>query len=111
MSRMENSVQLFGKVCSIPQITMGKDGVKNASLVMATSDRYKDAQGKTVSDMDWHFAIAKGKIAEVIEKKVCQGTLIAIEGRIRTRQFLKDNIKMHRTVIQMRDLLVLEMIG
>ena len=69
---MKNSVQLMGKVCSVPKIILVKDSVKLASFVMITTDRYRTSVGELVNDIEWHFTSAKGKLAELIEKKVVQ---------------------------------------
>lgn len=108
MTRIENSVQLIGKVCSIPKIILTKDSVKLASFVLTTSERYKTSAGEQMNDLEWHFASARGRLAEIIEKKVVKGSTVLLEGKLCSRKFLsKTHGEVRRVEVQIRDLLVI----
>jgi single-strand DNA-binding protein len=109
MCRMENSVQLIGKVCSIPKVIVTRQGVKQASFVLATSERYKNSSKETITDTDFHFAITRGKLAEFIEKKVCQGKMVAIEGKLCSRRVVKEEVKSYWTEVLVREMMVVGM--
>ena len=54
---------------------------------MATTERYRDRNGETRENTEWHNIVAWRNTADVVEKFVRKGTQLYIEGRIRTRSW------------------------
>jgi single-strand DNA-binding protein len=54
---------------------------------LATSETWKDRDGKVREHTDWHTVVAWRGLAEVIHKLVSKGSRIYIEGKIQTRNF------------------------
>ena len=52
--------------------------------------------------------MAKGKIADTVEKIVRKGRLMALEGTLRTRQYEKDGNKRYITEIYMDEFLLID---
>ncbi len=95
-----NKVILIGHLGADPEIRTIESGRKVASLRLATTESYKNAQGERVEQTEWHSISYWGPIADVIEKYLKKGSQIYVEGRLRTRSYDdKDNIKRYVTEI------------
>jgi single-strand DNA-binding protein len=85
---MLNKVALIGRVGKDPVVKHFENGGKIAEFTLATDDSYKDKQGNKVEQTDWHnIKIAFPKLAEVAEKWVKKGSLLYVEGKIKTRSY------------------------
>ena len=66
----------------------GKDGnAKVATFTLATTERYRDRNGETRENTEWHNIVAWRSTADVVERFVRKGTQVYIEGRLRTRSW------------------------
>jgi single-strand DNA-binding protein len=83
---MKNLVILVGNLGKSPAMrTAGKVPVANFSL--ATSESFKDAEGKVQKTTEWHNISAFGPLAETIGQYLRKGSKAYVEGRIRTRKW------------------------
>ena len=84
-----NKVMLIGNVGRDPEVRYleGNNGAKVATFPLATTERYKDRNGETRENTEWHNIVAWRSTADVIEKYVRKGTQLYVEGRIRTRSW------------------------
>lgn len=106
--KIRNSVQLIGNLGVDPEIRETKGGKKMAKLSIATNETYHDANGKKVTDTQWHNAVAFGKTAEIIEKYLTKGKEVAIEGKLTHNAYEdKDGQKRYFTQVVINDLLML----
>ena len=83
-----NKVMLIGNVGRDPEVRYldGNSGqAKVATFTLATTERYRDRNGETRENTEWHNIVAWRSTADVVEKFVKKGTQLYIEGRIRTR--------------------------
>lgn len=87
MAASINHVTLLGNVGDDPKISDIGQGRKAAQINIATTNRYKDNAGNWKDIAEWHKLVAFGPHATVVEKYVRKGTQIAIEGRLRTRDY------------------------
>ena len=94
-----NRVTLIGNVGKDPEIKTFASGNKVASITLATSERYKDRNGEQKEDTEWHSVQAFGKLADVVERFVHKGSLLYLDGKIRTRSYEADGRTMYRTEI------------
>ena len=94
-----NRVTLIGNVGSNPEIKTFASGNKVAQITLATSERYKDRNGEQKEDTEWHSVQAFGKLADVVERFVHKGSLLYLDGKIRTRSYEADGRTMYRTEI------------
>ena len=62
-----------------------------ANFTLATSEKFKDKDGKVQEQTEWHNVVAWGKIASTINSYVKKGSQIMVEGKIKTRSWKKDN--------------------
>ncbi len=109
MSSLKNKVQLIGNLGSNPEIKIMEEGKKLARISIATNESYRNAEGKKITETNWHQVIAWGKTASVIEKYLTKGSEIALEGKLTTRQYVdKTGIKRYITEIVADEILLLE---
>lgn len=94
-----NRVLLIGNVGKDPEIKTFASGNKVASITLATTERYKDRNGEQKEETEWHSVQAFGKLADVVERFVHKGSLLYLDGKIRTRSYEADGRTMYRTEI------------
>ena len=94
-----NRVTLIGNVGKDPEIKTFASGNKVASITLATSERYKDRNGEQKEDTEWHSVQAFGKLADIVERFVHKGSLLYLDGKIRTRSYEADGRTVYRTEI------------
>ena len=89
-----NKVMLIGNVGRDPEVRYldGNSGnAKVATFTLATTERYRDRNGETRENTEWHNIVAWRNNADVAERFVKKGTQLFIEGRIRTRSWDDQN--------------------
>lgn len=85
---MVNKVFLIGRLGKDPVVKHFDNGGAIAEFTVATDDSYKDKQGNKVEQTDWHnVKITFPKLAEVAEKYLKKGSLVHIEGKLKTRNY------------------------
>ena len=89
MAGSVNKVILLGRLGGDPEIRVSQDGTKIARFSLATGETWKD---KTTNEKkertDWHkVVIFSPGLSEIVEKFLKKGSLIYLEGQIRSRKF------------------------
>jgi single-strand DNA-binding protein len=84
-----NKVILIGNVGKDPDIRYFDSGNAIANFTMATSERgYKLANGTEIPERtEWHNIVAARERAQFVEKHVKKGSLVYVEGKIRSRSY------------------------
>ena len=83
-----NKVILIGHCGKDPDIKYLQSGDAIANVSIATSERHKNkTTGVTEEQTEWHRVVFFGKQAEIVGEYVRKGTLIYLEGKIRTRKW------------------------
>lgn len=104
-----NKVILLGNVGKDPEIRSTADGTCIANLSVATSESWKDKQtGERKEQTEWHRVSAFGKLAEIIRDYVTKGSKVYIEGKLKTRSYDKDGVKMYTTEIVASEMQILD---
>ena len=98
---IRNKVTLIGRVGKDVEVINFENGGIKASVSLATSDYYTNAQGEKVEQTEWHNIVAFGKPAEIMQKYVQKGKEIAIEGKITYRSF-QDNMQQTKYITEIR---------
>jgi len=83
---MVNKVILVGYVGKDPEITHMDNNLVRARFSLATSERWTKDGNKT-EVTEWHNIIMWRNLAELAEKFVRKGSLLYIEGKIRSRSY------------------------
>ena len=108
MTTLKNKVQLIGFLGKDAEIKRLDNGKVMAIISLATSESYKNASGKKVTDTQWHNLIAWGKTAEFIEKYTTKGSEIGIEGKLMNRTFEdKNGVKRYVTEVLISEVLLM----
>lgn len=83
-----NKVILVGNLGADPEIRYLSNGGAVANIRLATSDRQKDRANNEIKEVtEWHRVVFFGRLAEIVSEYLKRGSLVYIEGRIRTRKW------------------------
>jgi single-strand DNA-binding protein len=109
MAKSVNKVILLGNVGKDPEIRSTGGGTMVATFGLATSERYKDAQGNWQDRTEWHNVVAYARLAEIIRDYVKKGHKLFVEGRLTTRNWddKETGKKVYRTEIVANDISLL----
>lgn len=96
-----NKAIIVGNLGRDPETRYTADGgTAITSLSVATTRRYRNADGQTVSETEWHRIVLFSRLAEIAKDYLRKGSLVYIEGRIRTRRYqAKDGTDRYTTEI------------
>lgn len=98
-----NKAILQGNITRDPELKALPSGSKVVNFSIATNEVYKDKQGAKQEKVEYHNCVAFGTSAENIAKFFNKGKPILVEGKIETRSWEKDGVKMYRTEINVRE--------
>ena len=90
-----NKIILIGRIGQKPEVKIVGES-KVATFSVATSDKYKDRNGNQVEDTEWHSVECWGNQAEIAEKWLDKGSLIYLEGKLKTEKWEKEGHKFQR---------------
>ena len=82
-----NRVILIGNLGKDPDMQYLEGNIGVAKFSLATTETYKDRGGKLVSQTEWHTVVLWRGLAELAQKYLHKGSLVYIEGRLRTRSW------------------------
>ncbi len=80
-----NRVVLIGNLGKDPEIQYLEGNIPVAKFTLATRETYKDKMGKLISHAEWHNIVAWRGLAELSQKYLLKGSLVYIEGRLKTK--------------------------
>ena len=84
---MLNKVQIIGRLGRDVELRQTPSGQSVASFTVATDESYTSRDGQKVEQTEWHRINIFGKQAELCGKFLGKGSLVYVEGRIRTRKW------------------------
>ena len=102
-----NHVNLIGRVAGEPRFYENKDGRRVAQLTLTTVEHYLDEEGNTKQKSHWHRIAAWGRWVKVVEELVCEGTELAVEGKLLTRFFFRDGQRQFISEVEVNDLVII----
>ena len=82
-----NSVHLLGRLGKDSVLAYSPTGQPILKFSLATSEKFKDKEGKYVEKTEWHNCVVFGKLGESISKYLLKGTQIYLEGKLQTRKW------------------------
>ncbi len=95
-----NKVFILGNVTRDPEARALPSGQQVTSFGIATNRFYTDQAGVKKQDVEFHNIVAFGKLADTISRYVTKGSLILIEGRIKTGSWMNaSGVKQYKTEI------------
>lgn len=107
---MINKVILVGRLGKDPEIRSTPGGQTVAKFTMATDERYTDKSGEKQERTEWHNIVAWARLAEICGQYLRKGSLVYIEGSIRTDSWddKESGQKRYRTEIIAREMKMLD---
>lgn len=82
-----NRVQLIGRLGKEPESKFTPTGKKVCHFSLAVSNRWKDKNGETKELTDWFNIEAWGRLGEVSQEYLKKGSLVFLEGRLKTDKY------------------------
>ena len=86
-----NKVLLIGNLGADPEIRQSPGGSVVATLNLATTEGWKDAQGQFQERTEWHRVVLFGRTAEVARDYLRKGSKVYVDGRLQTRKWQDKN--------------------
>lgn len=97
---MYSKTILVGRIGQDPKTAALPSGKSVSNFSIATSEFGKGEDGQRVERTTWHNCVAFDKIADVINLYTRKGSLVFVEGSIRTREFKDKNNGSDRKVVE-----------
>ena len=107
---MINKVILVGRLGKDPEIKSTPGGTTVAKFTMATDEKFTDKSGEKQERTEWHNIVAWARLAEICGQYLRKGSLVYIEGSIRTDSWedKESGQKRYRTEIVAREMKMLD---
>ncbi|MBX9783318.1 MAG: single-stranded DNA-binding protein [Chitinophagaceae bacterium] len=104
-----NRVMLIGNLGKDPDLQQLEGNIAVAKFPLATTEAFKDRTGKLVSQTEWHTVVLWRGLAELAQKYLHKGSLVYIEGRLKTRSWEdKEGVKKFMTEVVGDNLIMLD---
>ncbi|MBM3206158.1 MAG: single-stranded DNA-binding protein [Candidatus Staskawiczbacteria bacterium] len=95
-----NKAFVLGNVTRDPEVRSLPSGQQVTSFSIATNRFYTDQAGQKKQEAEFHNIVCFGKLADISSRYLTKGSLILIEGRIKTRNWTNQSgVKQYRTEI------------
>ncbi len=78
---------LIGNLGKDPDVQFLEGNIGVAKFPLATTETFKDRSGRLISQTEWHTVVLWRGLAELAQKYLHKGSLVYIEGRLRTRSW------------------------
>lgn len=82
-----NKVMLIGNLTRDPELRYTPSGTAVCTFSLATNRTWNDASGQKQEDVQFHRAVAWGKLAEICGELLHKGRKVYVEGRLQTRNW------------------------
>ena len=82
-----NKAFILGNVTRDPESKAMPSGQQVVSFGVATNRFYSDRDGQKKQDVEFHNVVCFGRLAEIGSRYLNKGSLVLIEGRIKTRNW------------------------
>ena len=94
---MYNKVILIGRLVNTPELNKTANDKSVARATLAVNRRYKGQNGER--EADFVNVVVWGKLAETLASYASKGSLISLDGELRTRRYEKDNVTHYVTEV------------
>lgn len=91
-----NKVILVGNVGKDPEVKYIDGNKVVARITLATNESYRDRNGQTVEQTEWHNIEMWDDLARLAEKYVKKGKMIYVEGKLRTNKWVDKDTNQER---------------
>ncbi len=94
---MYNKVILIGRLVNTPELNKTANDKSVARATLAVNRRYKGQNGER--EADFVNVVVWGKLAETLASYASKGSLISLDGELRTRRYEKDGVTHYITEV------------
>jgi single-strand DNA-binding protein len=95
-----NKVQLIGRLGKDPESKFTPTGKKVTHFSVAVSNHWKSSEGESKEYTEWINVEAWGRLGEICQEYLKKGSLIYIEGRLKTDRYENDgDVKYYTKVV------------
>ncbi|GGE24360.1 single-stranded DNA-binding protein [Streptococcus himalayensis] len=94
---MYNKVILIGRLVSTPELKKTPNDKSVARVTVAVNRRYKDQNGER--EADFVNVVVWGRLAETLASYATKGSLISLDGELRTRKYDKNGVTHYVTEV------------
>ncbi|TSC95063.1 MAG: single-strand DNA-binding protein [Parcubacteria group bacterium Licking1014_1] len=95
-----NKAFILGNVTRDPEVRALPSGQQVTNFGVATNRFYTDSSGQKKQDAEFHNVVAFGKLADISSRYLAKGSMVLVEGRIKTRSWQNSSgLKQYRTEI------------
>ena len=108
-----NRVQLIGHLGQDPEVKYTTTGTARTTFSVATSARWKDADGQVQEATEWSRCVAWGTLGEFCAQYVTKGSRVYVAGRLHTLRWedTETGERHARVEIVLDDLILLDRRG
>lgn len=82
-----NKVTLIGNLGKDPELQILEGNISVAKFSLATTEAFKDTKGQIHTTTEWHSVVVWRTMADLAAKYLKKGSMIYLEGKIKTRSF------------------------
>ena len=94
---MYNKVILIGRLVNTPEVNKTANDKSVVRATLAINRRYKGQNGER--EADFVDVVVWGKLAETLASYATKGSLISLDGELRTRRYEKDGVTHYVTEV------------
>tara|TARA_B100000427_G_scaffold323843_1_gene327937 strand:- start:1829 stop:2233 length:405 start_codon:yes stop_codon:yes gene_type:complete len=98
-----NKVIIVGNLGQDPEARYTPQGTAVTNLSVATNESWKNQEGQIQDRTEWHRVVVYGKMAETASQFMTKGSMVYVEGRLRTREWEDQNQNKRKTTEIMCD--------
>ncbi len=80
-----NKIFVLGRLTAYPQLRSTPTGQQVTSFGVATNRVWKDKMGAKQQEVEFHNVVLWGRQAEIVSQFLTKGSMILVEGRLKTR--------------------------
>lgn len=82
-----NKVFILGRLTATPELRKTPSGQSVTSFAIVTNEVYTDKDGQKKENTQFHNIVVWGKQAEVASTYLTKGSLLLVEGNLKTREY------------------------
>lgn len=94
-----NKVIIVGRLGNDPELRFLQNGNAVCKFNLATSEKYTNKNHELIENTEWHRITVWGKPAENANKFLTKGSLVYVEGKLKTSSYEKEGQKHWATEI------------
>jgi len=109
MARSINRVTLIGNLGDDPELRYTQSNTAVCNMSVATNESYTDSDGNEVQNTEWVDVVAWGRLGEVCNEYLEQGSQTYFEGKLQTREWEdQDGKTRYSTEVKAQEMMFLD---